>query len=88
METKSIEEIAKKCANEWRADESFCPLEYHIEKALVEQDRIAREEDREKCIRKAVEWLKENRWNYDQTSDYQFGDMLKELRKAMDVYEI
>lgn len=53
----TIEERAKKCANDWRTDEYFASVECHIEKALMEQDRIARDEERERCIKAAQDWL-------------------------------
>lgn len=49
----TIEERAKKCSNEWRHYKDFYKIEYIIEKALVEQDRIARQEEREIDIEKA-----------------------------------
>lgn len=61
MET--IEERARQIAEKWKSDIirggedlSFTHLEYVAKQAATEQDRIARAEERERCIRLAQEW--------------------------------
>lgn len=60
MET--IEERAKAIAEKWKSDIirggedlSFTHLEYVAKQAATEQDRIARQDERERCIKAAQE---------------------------------
>lgn len=55
MTTKSIEERAHNHAEKWR-NEEYYSVDEAIEAALTEQDRIARAEERERCIRIACDY--------------------------------
>lgn len=86
----TIEERAIEIAEKWKSDIirggediSFTHLEYVAKQAATEQDRIAREEERERCIKAAQKWYCGGCRTMQPNGCYYCKDMQK-IRKAIE----
>lgn len=79
----TIGERAEKISEEYDRFYFSEDLRDDIVHALTEQDRIARNEERERCIQAAENYLL-NLWKEDDCDTTSIGFTLYELRKAME----